>query len=1357
MLPLTSRLTTTRSAWIDTIGQFFVRALLLAGWAVLGFGFPASAATRVDLVIDEPVANRDVPWPVTTGVPFPRGELQSVENCRLIDDTGNPQALQAKVAATWDAARSSIRWLTIDFVALPGRKYALEFGPDVKPAPVPARLTIEQGDPLRISTGVLNVEFSQTGAAALGSIRLDLNGDGKFEPDEEVAAGAGGGEHYAIDQDGRRASNAADQQDRRIVVETSGPVRACIRVDGFYNGPDGRRTVAYRTRYHLFAGLGLIKVVDEFRIVASTRGVRWKDIGFSLRRPAGAPRRTVAVPASDARDARILLLKPDAETGSVSSFQTTYRHYGNPECAAAVVEERAAGPVVHQSSERAGAWMQVADDRAAITGSLRWFWQQFPKEWEATPDGLTLHLWSPRGGELDFGTDGIKKFFGPAGEKYLLNWSGLSANPSPIESFFFFAGRAAIERGEGDGLGTRRHHEFLLHFAPAASGAAQGQAYGLIAGEPPAALATGAWNCSTEVFGPLEPRPNPSPYEAIVDRLFDLGRKAQDDFGDYGWWLFGAGPHYSYHWDPETGRHYADARRFEFHTYQKETQLWWNYLRSGERKFLDWALPSENHWVDVAVAHEPTKFHTAWRGGVQAPAEQHWPRGDWSIDSPTHYIRHHDTGEAWLRGQSQFWGSYHRTLETTSLAYYLTGDERFNDVIGYWRDYWGDLAGKTSDSTDFQPWHREQAWHRPTPAGEPVKSWAEMLRDYAPFNSGSRHQLTLLFNLSTLYEHTWDPRVKQSLSEYAAAFLDADHPIGVWRSYDNRGPAHAEAPIMSHYWAPALWKYGRATGDPRMPGIFRRYFDACLAADPFHEDVGIYSNVQIAYGYYLTRDPRHLRPAALELELLLPNAAPLARPEDLGGRLYNPYAPIKSFTGTPRLIWALREAERQGVAIPAAPPLRPQRAPIAIDKPAAAAVTATIWGYDPELRLIGPDGRPFAAQVQTRSYASAIQPFDRTLPGYQVWLHELTIPADATPGAYLIAPRLELAVLALRGSDRVRCNAASPVALHPGDVWYWTAPAGATALQLESGSPGSLRVTGRDGKPLSPAVTPASLSVALEPGTAGQTLRIEGTAKDTVWLRIAGLPEDACWVSTSEVQAAAISPDQVAAVSRPAPTVPDEPFVPGRFGQGVLITPQRTLHLPDHVDAGGQVTRLYDLQQGTIEFWIKRLWDDRLVTVPRFSFLTNGPLDVWVNWKLPVQEWAHVAVVWRPANREPEQTLVHVYVDGRDLANYRNIYWAGYGDRPRNFARGAKWLEEFVTRAPPGAAYVLDDLRISTVPRYADLQADLGSRQAINLYQFAPPTAPLEADKDTTLLFHFDASLKDEAHRTPAALEGSLK
>lgn len=1341
--------------------------LLMAG-AVPAFNSHCLAATRVDLVINEPAAGRSVAWPVTTGVPFPRGALTAAENCRLVDDKGDEQLLQAKVAATWDAQRSSIRWLTIDFVAQPGRKYALEFGPETQRQVKGSSLKVTEAEPLHVSTGALTAEFSFKTPAALGRIAVDLNGDGLIEPIETIASGGRAGDHVYVDRQGRRFSSERDGADRKIVVESAGPVRACVRVDGFYTGPDGRRIVAYRTRYHFFAGLGLVKAIDEFRVIGSTKETRFKDVALVLDLSSQTAGRSVAVDSSGEPGNQTIRTPWEIGTQSIASFQQVYRHYGNPECQGAVVESSGTPSKTSDRSlaqnERVGEWIQVADSRAAVTGSLRWMWQQFPKEWEAAPKQLIMHLWSPRAGELDFGADGVRKFIGTQGQKYVLDWLGTREPRTPIEKFFYFAARPGMESGDVDGLGINKHHELFFHFAPARQSAA-GEEYGRLAADQPLALATGPWNCSTDVFGPLLARPNNSPYEAIVDRLFDLSRYAQDNFGDYGWWLFGAGPHYSYQWDAETKHHYADPRRFEYHTYQKETQLWWCYLRSGERKFFDWALPSENHWVDIAVSHAPTTFETEWLGGELKTQRLLWPKGDWPIDSPVHHLRHHNTGEAWLRGASQFWASYHRTLETTTLAYYLTGDERFNDAIEYWREYFGDLAGKisnvsSSDSIDFRPWHRQQAWYRPTASREQIKTWAEMMRDYAPFWSGSRHQQTMFFNVSTLYEHTWDPKIGLAMRECAAAFLDPDHRIGVWRCQDNELPANADAPTLMHFWTPALWKYARVSRDPRMPEIFRRYFDACYAADPYREDLGAYSNVQLAYAWYFTRDPKHLRPILHELNALTPNAAPLAKPEDLGGRIYNPHHLIRSVAATPRLAWALEDARRRGVSLPPPPPLRPQRTAIALVKQPGAELRSTLWSFDRAPQLFDPEGNAYPLKLQTRQHSSPIQPFDRTMPKFEVFLHTFSIDAAAPGGVYVLSPELETGVLELSGATSPLCNATQPISMQPEERWFIRLPAGVRELQLQSAAAATLRVKGA-GEAECPVSLDKSKSMAtfiIDDANTNPQLRIETTSLTPVWFRIANLPAGSSWVALDE-PALQHSPtaSQTAAAIRPTRT-PDlnEPFVAGKFGKALQIVTGRELHLPDHLIQAGEKRRLFDEKEGTIEFWVKRQWDERLAIVPRVTFVSNGPIQMGSPWKLPLNEWAHLAVVWRPYKHDPKLTAVHFYVNGLDEGNYRSVKWEGYGDVPPRLFTPAKVLEEFLIQSPPGTSFAIDDLRVSSTPRYADLNVDFGGQQVFNPVRFATPTEPAALDEQTELLLRFDDNLHGQTEGGKTPIEGRL-
>jgi hypothetical protein len=651
-----------------------------------------------------------------------------------------------------------------------------------------------------------------------------------------------------------------------------------------------------------------------------------------------------------------------------------------------------------------------------------------------------------------------------------------------------------------------------------------------------------------------------------------------------------------------------------------------------------------------------------------------------------------------------------------------------------------------SDSQSVAEVYRQQLWFKPTAPGEPSKSWAEMIRDYAPFQSGSRHQLTLFFNLATLYEHTWDPAVGQVLDEYAAAFLDPQHEIGVWRCQDNDLPGKSDSPMLAHYWAPALWKYARASGDPRMPDILRRYFMAGYHADPFAEDVGVYSNVQIGWAWYFTRDPRHLPPALHELKRLLPNALPLSKPEDLGPRIYNPHKPPQVFTAVPRLIAALDDARRQGLE-PTAEPLTPQRTLMAIHKLPGQKLSMTLWGWEPQPQLLDAGGKAVGALSEHQSHKSHRMPFDRVPRDYLARQCRATIESAASKDAwFFLDPKVDVGVVETRGVDHLLCWGAKPVQLEPARQFWWQPPRDAQQLVLESAQPTQLKIV-RDGVELTGKVVINRLTVLLAGSSA--PLAIESRIENApLWFRLVDVPDDACWLSargpvdtTPPQFPTPHGRKQPAVAELPAPT-----FVPGRFGQGLLIVPGRELQIPDErTDAAGQARRLSDERQGTIEFWIHRQWDNRTRNIYNVELLTNGPLQVLAPARLPLDEWSHVAAVWRPSPSDPSRRLVHIYVDGRDYAWYRSIDWEGYAKPPTIFAARA-WLKNFLLHAPANTSYVIDDLRISNTARYAALDVELGQRQSYNPYQFEPPAKAEKPDPQTTLLyFSFDGDLRGTA------------
>ena len=114
------------------------------------------------------------------------------------------------------------------------------------------------------------------------------------------------------------------------------------------------------------------------------------------------------------------------------------------------------------------------------------------------------------------------------------------------------------------------------------------------------------------------------------------------------------------------------------------------------------------------------------------------------------------------------------------------------------------------------------------------------------------------------------------------------------------------------------------------------------------------------------------------------------------------------------------------------------------------------------------------------------------------------------------------------------------------------------------------------------------------------------------------------------------------------------------------------------------------------------------------------------------------------------------YVDGLDLAYYRSTWWKGY-TQPFTFRKGA-WLRKFVLATQPGAPYLIDDLRISTVPRYARLDVTFGREQTFNPAHFLPPAQPFEIDEYTAALFHFDGDTTGaSAHTESRTLIGTLR
>jgi hypothetical protein len=189
--------------------------------AVLALASPlAQSATSIrQIEVTETAGIRRTEYPVTARVELPRGALRDVSNARLKFTDEVPAQFTAET--TWDDR--SIRSLSVDFnVSIgPGerRRYALEFGPDVKAAPLSARglPVTEEGDAIQVGA----IRFGRTGSplvVAANYVKTNFVGAGRNGLSVTDAAGT--------------AHDLSRAQELTLDVVKRGPLKVVLRYAG---------------------------------------------------------------------------------------------------------------------------------------------------------------------------------------------------------------------------------------------------------------------------------------------------------------------------------------------------------------------------------------------------------------------------------------------------------------------------------------------------------------------------------------------------------------------------------------------------------------------------------------------------------------------------------------------------------------------------------------------------------------------------------------------------------------------------------------------------------------------------------------------------------------------------------------------------------------------------------------------------------------------------------------------------------------------------------------------------------------------------------------------------------------------
>jgi len=628
---------------------------------------------RIALHLPQGVPIADGTFPVTCGVPFAKGALSDPSRARIVDARGAAAPCQTVVRSRWGSAPDAgIRWLGLDFQAGPAKpwwpekketSYFVEFGPDVTaPAPQAALRITDTAQGIEVDTGPLRFLVRRQGFNLIDQVRLD----GRPVLQNDASMGA-----YLVDHEGA-VYRAANDRGTTLAVEEQGPLRAVLRAEGWYvkDGTAGEklsytlptdRLCKFVTRVEAYAGKPYVRILHTWVLTYDTFTVRLRDVGLALG-SAGSRRVEFGVEGGQP-------VQQAVGDGGARLVQHMPHEFA---------VEDGSGRELAKGRHSAG-WMLVENAGGVMGVGLREAWQRFPKEFEALPGEVRLHIWPAHGREHP----GIRGTDHNQIHKLWFAHQGKELNLAMPWEYYFAVCKIMDEQSLGvysgpglslagvhaSGLGAAVTSDCLVHFAPASAEAEVRDVAGCFQARPHA-LPDPVHLCGTLAMGRVQPH-SPTAlkqFEEIIEDAVKGYRETQDASDEYGMWVYRSWHHANYLGDGK----WRLYRLYNTTHHYEAFMPWMLYARSGDPFYFDQGMANIRLLTDVQAIH---------------------------YDDPSYPQREFHFGQGRLVGSTRHtngfgtWGGDHAVLAHLTcyngamLAYYLTGDLRLREfVVDEWQN-----------------------------------------------------------------------------------------------------------------------------------------------------------------------------------------------------------------------------------------------------------------------------------------------------------------------------------------------------------------------------------------------------------------------------------------------------------------------------------------------------------------------------------------------------------------------------------------------------------------------------------------------------------------------------------------------
>jgi hypothetical protein len=1024
----------------------------------------ADAGAAIPLNLDVPKSHQALAgWPITTGVPLKDGQVKPSDYSKLRVETEAGKALPAQFEARGKYLHSgNVKWLGISFELDPGvTRYRLVIGSEPGPPhATPVKLRKEDAG-YTVTTGDFRVEVPHSGAMLS---RVTLGGK------EVLKQGPDDG-NWLVTMDGKRHSETS----RKVTVEREGPLHTTLKVEGVYEDapltlpspPGGEGRVGgcgWIARLHFYAGRPDIEITHTFLWRGDHTRFKIKELALSFGLAGKAT--TAAVDTSD-DDLGKFVARPLAN-GPLSVLQDSYWHFAHGDRHFSVSQ----GKTTVSEGQRAGAWAAAANDQALVSVAVRDLWQQFPKKLRVEPGRLTAHLWASGGQALpmDFTFEGFEAFWGKDVHQ---RWStGIDKE----EYLYQLKNPVAA-----DPTGMAKTHDLLLSFDSSASLERASQTSETF-DEPPLLLPDPKWIMETGVLGKLWPRDGERfpDREAYIERVWSELWTMQDDWGCYGFVYYGDGPAMAYEFDRKTGRAYARPWRYlaNMAKYGVHYAAWIGYLRSGDRRFFNYARNHSRFLGDLHTSHADTASRTVGSTGYGIIP---W-MGPGNAQAGT---------PAQLSESSPLTGFGHN-LYCQLIPYYLSGDDRSRDIVLSYAHHWPAF------------WKRFPNWKE--------KFVGNMNDSY------SRWIFNRLEDLTALAEGTGDPRFLKEADVLADLILDLRRPDGIVPDAQTPNRPQPRNPYSTYeqYKGCNLIQYLRLSQGAACDRAKDCFLKQCQYVYRTQHQQTHTVGYRMAYAYHLTKDRRWVAYALARDEMPPPDARPTVQ----GARKYTTRLArseaYDSVMSQAYLMGALAECPEAGENALLLKHIFWPETSFVFNKEAGKALTVECSASQSST-FAGPDGKPFPAEWlgTSRSYEyhhGSMQLFETREP--VLYYPGIKVPAEAAAGSYRVTIKkgsmgfvqstnaaqfgIEAPGGFMLGAGvlvRDRIAGKEPIFGYAGgrhDRYFFRVPEDARAFQIRSPVPARLILVGPDGTTVKfKADADGRIDVTVPPGAAGRLWSIK--------------------------------------------------------------------------------------------------------------------------------------------------------------------------------------------------------------------------------------------------------------------------